>query len=242
MKISLMGKSSIGFPFFLFFFSMASYTYGQNMELGFGAGTFNYTGDLAPTYEFRNQRPAFTVFYGYNISKAVTFRVSATAGFLHGNDTRPADPFGGSRDSSFSAIGQTSEFNIFLFEAATTFEYHFMDWRSERSMLRWTPYLFGGFGFFSISGIEDKSADYSTIQPSFPLGIGFKYIISPRWYLGLEFGARFTFFDHLDNISSGDHVDKNFRYGNWRDNDKYYFLGLKLTYAFYDIPCPKNPY
>ncbi|MBT1706008.1 DUF6089 family protein [Chryseosolibacter indicus] len=206
----------------------------QRSELGFGIGTFSYTGDLAKNYNLLNSKPAATIFYRSNLSSVVSFRAALTGGGLGASDEkRPYDAFAEERAASFS---------IFLMEASTVMEYHFLNWRSEKRMLRFTPYLFAGLGLFGMSGHKDKTQEYSNVQGAIPFGLGFKYVINPKWYLSLEFGARKTFFDYLDNISEGDQRYKDFQYGNPNDTDAYYFLGLSLTRTFYSIPCPTNPY
>lgn len=206
----------------------------QKSEVGFGLGTFNYTGDLARSYDILNSRPAATVFYRANMSKVVSLRAGLTAGNVAASDKRPIDAFAEKRDAGFS---------IFLMEASTVMEYHFMNWRDDKHIMRFTPYLFGGLGIFGISGNENKPASYSNVQGVIPFGIGAKYIIHPKWYVALELGARKTFFDYLDNVSAGSNQRvKNYQYGNPYDNDVYYFLGVSLTRTFYDIPCPTNPY
>jgi hypothetical protein len=206
----------------------------QRSEVGFGIGTLNYTGDLAPGYNVLNSKPAATVFYRANMSHVVSFRASFTAGKLGADDARlKDDPFAQARNASF---------NVFLMEAAAVMEYHFLNWRDEKTMLRFTPYLFGGFGLFGLSGTGNKPTQYSNVQGAIPFGIGIKYVINPKWYLAAEFGARKTFFDYLDNVSAGDLRFKNYQYGNPNNNDSYYFFGVSLTRAFYVIPCPTNPY
>ena len=206
----------------------------QRSEIGFGLGTFNYTGDLVRTYNFAFSTPAATIFYRNNISKVVSFRASFTAGRLSASDmSDPIDAF---------AVQRKASFNIFLSEVSGVYEYHFLDWRDDRRRLRFTPYLFAGLALFNISGIQSKNTQYSTIQMAIPFGGGMKYVINPRYYLSLEFGVRKTFFDYLDNISDGDPSNKNYQYGNKFDYDNYFFLGLTLTRTFYDIPCPTNPY
>jgi hypothetical protein len=206
----------------------------QRSELGFGVGTFNYTGDLVRTYNFAFSKPAATVFYRHNISKVISLRVAVTGGRVAASDKQdPIDAFAAKRAASF---------NIFLLEVSGTFEYHFLDWRDKKRPLRFTPYIFAGIGLFFMSGNPPKTAEYSNVQPSIPFGVGVKYVLNPNWYLGLEFGIRKTFFDYLDNISGADPKYKTYQYGNPLDYDNYYFLGVTLTRTFYDIPCPKSPY
>ena len=219
--------------FILLFWSTTGSLLAQKSEIGVGLGTFNYTGDLVRTYNFAYSRPAVTVMYRSNLSKVVSFRASITGGQLTGSDKRPIDAFAQQRNVSF---------DIFLMEAATTLEYHFLNWRDDKFMVRFSPYVFGGLGLFSIAGNDTKPAEYSNIQLALPLGMGVKYILNPKWYMALEFGIRKTFFDYLDNVSDENTGVKNYQYANPFDNDNYFFLGISLTRTFYDIPCPTNPY
>jgi hypothetical protein len=220
-------------PLIILLLCISFCSYAQRSEVGFGLGTFNYTGDLVKNYNFLNSKPAGTIFYRSNLSKVVSFRAGVTAGKLGASDKRPKDAFATERQASF---------NIFLMEFATVMEYHFMNWRDEKRMIRYSPYMFAGLGLFGISGAKSNREQYSNIQGAIPFGVGLKYIVNPKWYIAAEFGARKTFFDYLDNISTGDQRYKNYQYGNPHDNDSYYFLGLSVTRTFYVIPCPTNPY
>lgn len=206
----------------------------QETEVGFGIGGLKYFGDLSRGINFKSFKPAATAYFRTNLNDEVSFRLGLSGGKLGASDaSTPIDIFASNRNASF---------DIFLFEVSTVFEYHFLNWRQENSIIRWTPYLFGGIGIVGISGMEDKPAEYSNIQPMIPFGAGIKYVLNPKWYVGLELGFRKTFFDYLDNLSDGDGVIKNYDYGNRFDNDHYLFLGLSLTYSFYTIPCPTSPY
>jgi hypothetical protein len=207
----------------------------QRSEVGFGVGTFNYTGDITRNYNILNSKPGAMVFYRANLSKVMTFRTAATLGRLGASDARkPIDPAAAQRNASF---------DLFLFEPSMTMEYHFLDWKDpKRKNLRFTPYLFAGFALFGMAGIESKTEEFSNVQVAVPFGGGFKYNLHPKFYLGFEFGIRKTFFDYLDNISAGDQSVKDYQYGNRYDNDNYFFAGLTVTRTFYVIPCPTNPY
>ncbi|TRX50436.1 outer membrane beta-barrel protein [Fulvivirga sp. M361] len=235
MMASFKGKPTIGFPIFVLMLCMlCSSAWSQETEIGFGIGGFKYSGDLSRGINLKSITPAGTVFFRNNLSNAVSFRVGLTAGQMAASDDKtPIDPFAQQRDASF---------DIFVFEASTVFEYHFLKWRQEHTLIRWTPYLFGGLAIFGLSGEGDKPAEYSNIQPAIPFGLGIKYILNPKWYMGVEFGARKIFFDYLDNVSEGDGTIKNFDYGNRFDNDSYYYFGVSMTYSFYTIPCPNSPY
>ncbi len=168
-----------------------SSAFGQRSEVGFGIGTFNYTGDLVRSYNFKYSKPAGTVFYRSNLSKVVSFRAAITAGKV-GASEKPIDAFANQRDASF---------DVFLFEGSTCMEYHFLDWLDSKKFVRFTPYLFAGIGVFGISGNNNKSSDYSNIQAVIPFGFVFKYIYNQKCFFALYFGPLKTWFDYFDKLS-----------------------------------------
>lgn len=201
----------------------------QYSEIGGGFGGFNYTGDLMAGYRPLTTRPGGSIHYRYNLSEPLSVRFGLTLGNIYGVDDPPLDAF---------AARRNHEFSIFAAEISSVFEYHFFDFKSEKSLIRWSPYLAFGGGMFTFFGHEEKNGAYSNVQPVIPVGLGFKYLINPKFILGIEYAARITFFDYLDNISEVDFPVKNYQYGNWYTNDTYYYLGITLNYAFYEIPCP----
>ena len=228
------GKSLRGFPFLLLMLLVGFQAYAQQpgSEVGGGIGVMSYTGDLVRGFDFSQSQLAGNFYYRYNFNNAVSVKLGATFGGVTATE-EPIDAFAAQRDASF---------DVFIFEAAGIFEYHFLNWRNEKTKLRFTPYVFTGFGLFGISGHEEKPTSYSNVQPVIPLGVGFKYVLNPKWYVGIEFGGRKTFFDYIDNVSEADQADRNFQSGNQYDKDMYYYTGLSLTYSFYNIACPTSPY
>jgi hypothetical protein len=74
-----------------------------------------------------------------------------------------------------------------------------------------------------------------------PLSLGVKFLLSPVWTVNFEISARKTFYDYLDNVSEEEITDKrntNFQFGNWGDNDWYYFIGAGVSYVFWQVDCP----
>lgn len=237
MNIFSAGRSKKGFPFFVavgfvFFFLFASnQSFAQFNEVGVGIGGTTYTGDLVRNYDITLNRPALNIFYRSNFSDIVSIKYGLLGGFIHGNEKKPIDAFAEIRDWSFS---------IFLVEGSAILEYHFLDYKRDNSLIKWSPYLFGGLGVFTFFGEGPRNGSYNKMQPVIPFGVGFKYILNPRFNLGVEFGARKTFFDYLDNISAPTSNTKDYIYGNMHDKDWYYYLGFSLSYTFYNIPCPYN--
>ena len=57
-------------------------------------------------------------------------------------------------------------------------------------------------------GIAPTREKYSRISIAIPYGIGFKYGLTRRWSIGLEFGVRKTFTDYIDDVSTS-YYDNN---------------------------------
>ena len=213
----------------LFFLLIPCAPKAQKKEIGGGIGTLFYTGDLARSPSISNTTIGATVFLRNNINDHLSVKISYTGGFLEGSDANPIDIF---------AAQRSAPFRVFLSEFSASMEYHFLDFKNKNSNIKWSPYFLGGIGLFGMAGVQDKNATYGNVQIGVPLGIGFKYIITPKWIVGLEIGARGTFFDYIDNISQGDVYNKNYQYGNPFDNDKYYFVGLTVSHVLYKVQCP----
>ncbi|HXC04941.1 MAG TPA: DUF6089 family protein [Bacteroidia bacterium] len=83
-------------------------------------------------------------------------------------------------------------------------------------------YLFGGVGGFYFNpkgeytngqwyalrplgtegqGLPGGPKEYSLVSVCIPAGVGMKYGIDQKWSIGLEYGARYTFTDYIDDVS-----------------------------------------
>src|SRR5688500_17299124 len=59
----------------------------QTSELGIGLGGTVYKGEIAPEYNFGNNRPAASVFYRRDISDPVTLKAGLLVGLLGASDS-----------------------------------------------------------------------------------------------------------------------------------------------------------
>lgn len=196
------------------------------MEFGGGLGSMNYSGDLVRGYSFSTSSFAGTGFYRMNFSEIFTLRLGATIGNLKGSET-PIDPFAVERGHSFRAN---------LIEVSSVFEYHFLDFKTADSQVNYSPYIFGGFGIIRYNAPTDE--EIGRFQFSLPMGVGFKYLIRKKYTIGIEAGARKMFFDYLDGISDGDVTNKNYQYGNPKDDDWYFYSGISFSVILFNVPCP----
>ncbi len=204
----------------------------QKREIGFSLGAMYYTGDLARKWVIPNTGIAGMVMLRTNMNNHLSLRVAYAGGNLKGSDAKPIDAF---------ATARASSFNIFVSEFSGSFEYYFIDYKSKRAVVNWSPYFHGGVAIFGMLGHKDKTATYSTVQLALPLGFGIKYQPVKQWTVGIEYSVRILFFDYLDNISEGDVFNKNYQYGNKYDNDNYHYLGITVSRVLYKVVCPTLP-
>ncbi len=245
------GKLTRVFPFFMAFLLCASVGQAQIHEVGISLGASNYVGDLVQNYSFRNHRPAGSIFYRYNLNNYMSLRGNVMVGKLVGSDERPYDAFANARNRG--------QFNNWVNELSVLFEYNFYDFKFfDDRQLPWTPYFVGGIGMMLQHGYDSyrpsdpvrayshsiKTAEFKNYQPVIPVGFGVEYHINPAWTLGIEWMARKTFFDYLDNTGEvpptvgGAAPRKSYQYGNPNHNDWYFTTGITLSYTFWTIPCP----
>ena len=213
-------------------FTISIKGHSQKREVGFSLGAMYYTGDMARHWVLPNTGIAGMIFLRNNINDHLSLRIAYTGGNLKGNDNKPIDAF---------ATARASSFNLFISEFSGSFEYYFLDYKSKRAVVNWSPYFHGGMAIFGMIGQQAKNATYSTVQLAIPLGFGIKYQPDRQWAFGVEFGARVLYFDYLDNISEGDVFNKNYQYGNKYDKDNYYYFGLTVSRIIYKVYCPTLP-
>ena len=216
----------------IFFIFSARPAAAQKREVGFSLGAAYYTGDLAHSWKLPNTGFAGMLMLRSNMNNHLSLRLTYTGANVKGTDAKPLDAFATARASSFS---------IFVSEFAGSMEYYFIDYKSKRAVINWSPYFHAGVGIFGMIGHKDRNATYSNVQLAIPLGAGIKFQPDKRWNVGIEFGARVLFFDYLDNISEGDVFNKNYQYGNKYDNDNYYYIGITFSKVLYKVYCPTLP-
>ncbi|GAA4444713.1 hypothetical protein GCM10023091_35330 [Ravibacter arvi] len=202
--------------------------FGQKWEVGAGVGGMNYTGDIARKLQIRNFRPAGNLFARYNLKNGFSFRAEFLGGGIAAADRNADNAFQQQRDLSFKTL---------VLEGNLATEYNFLDYRDSRKALNWTPYVMGGIGYALFRPKPDNGS-YKTSTLVIPFGVGLKYQVKRPWGVGVEFSARKTFTDYLDNFGGKEVVPDKFGNGNPALKDIYYFLGVNVSYTFYKIVCP----
>jgi hypothetical protein len=186
----------------------------QSLEVGiFGGGSY-YLGELNPGLPFANTKPAFGVSARYSNSSRWSFKLSYIRGQVSGSD----DQFSG-------VVNRDLGFNTTINDVALVAEFSFWEYFTGSKNNFFSPYLFGGIGFFTFTpksldgqklqplgtegqniGFEGRSP-YNQFSVSVPFGIGAKYSLSKRFGLNFEWGMRKTFTDYIDDVSTTYYLD-----------------------------------
>lgn len=237
----------------------------------------NFVRDL----EISMTRPATHIGLRYRITETVSTKLMLSYGILRGDDKLTTEVHRNYRNLAFrSPIAEFS--NQFEYSIIREKQGHRYNLRRVRGLkgFRTNTYFFIGFGVIYFNpknkyqgkwhalqplgtegqGLVPTRKKYSRINMAIPYGIGFKYGINRRANIGIEFGARKTFTDYIDDVSTtyfdnqmireargdiaaylADPSDKSRpnwtaayeQRGDAKDRDAYMFLIVNLTYKLY---------
>jgi hypothetical protein len=210
-------------------------TYGQVGEVGITGGVMYYVGDLNPQRHFPpGSRFALGALYRYNFTDRYALRVQGLYGRVQAYDSDASDDLQRFRNLSFRSS---------IIEAGALFEVNFFPYRGEgKKQKKWTPFVFGGLAYFHMDPKAELQGEWYQLQPlgtegqgttaggdpykrdqvCIPFGAGIK-VNAGRLDFQLEWGARRTYTDHLDDVS-----------GRYVDNARLAFEASPLTAALAD--------
>jgi hypothetical protein len=200
------------------FFSVINVT-AQAPEIGvFGGGAY-YIGDLNPYAHFNQTNYAVGVIYRNNFdNERIALRVQGIYGQVSGNDAKSND---------VNQLNRNLNFSSSVLEIGPMIEINFIDYvvgvMSRKKFKFQTPYLFAGITYFKMNPLGTYQGETVELQPlategqetsqnasqnryvlnqiSIPLGLGYKFNITKRFAISLEYGIRKTFTDYLDDVS-----------------------------------------
>jgi len=188
-------------------------------EVGIGAGSAHYFGDLNTTTRLNRPKPAASFYFKKNLGNYIAARVGvsyAELGYADKYNTQNA-----------FQVKRNLSFNSSIWEVALQGDFNFFRFDPQEPGFNFTPYITLGVGIFNYDpytflndqrvyfrelpiGTEGQNSPlypdrkmYSTTALSIPFGGGFKYAISGgRYNIGLEIVHRFTTTDYLDDVST----------------------------------------
>lgn len=178
----------------------------QYKEVGAFVGTANYIGDLSDQ-RISNQHyhGTYGVFARYNANERFSAKVSLLKGMISGDDAN---------SSNLESRERNLSFRTHLTELAFTGEMNLSDFNI-RAGKGSVPYVFMGIAVTHFNPQAEMRGTWYDLQPlhtegkkymrntiSMPLGIGMRFNVSYKLNFGLEFGARYTSTDYLDDVST----------------------------------------
>ena len=245
----------------------------QGLEAGVFAGIANYKGELSPGSfggNLKQMHAAYGGFARYNVNSFVAVRFNVFAGKLSAEDAKAITEEQKARNLSFRSnvleFGLTGEFNVLGYQP----------YNLERPF---SPYVFAGISMFKFKpqafydntwvdlrplGTEGQGLEefpgrklYKQLDFAIPFGAGVKYALTDQWNIGFEIGARATFTDYLDDVSttyvdydrlltengiesadlsnrSGQDITPGTNRGDESNNDWYFMSGISISYNFSD--------
>lgn len=186
-------------------------------EIGFTVGGMNYIGDLNDQSMFGKVNLAYGGLFRYNFDERWSMRIDIDYGHIEGGNP------------DYIARRNLS-FHSYLFEGGIRAEFNFFPYSMRDDHFVWTPFIFGGLGFFSYNPKAyytdplTGESDWYELQPlctegqgtplapgnqpytlkklSFPFGFGVKYHPNKSLTMSAEYGFRKTWTDYLDDVST----------------------------------------
>lgn len=186
-------------------------------EIGFTVGGMNYIGDLNNQSMFGTVNLAAGGLFRYNFDDRWSLRLDVDYGHLEAGNPDYIER-------------RNLSFHSYLLEGSLRVEFNFFPFSMRDDHFLWTPYIFGGLGFFTynprayytdpLTGVSDwydlqplctegqgtalaPDRDmYVLKQLSMPFGLGFKYHPNKSVTISAEYGFRKTWTDYIDDVST----------------------------------------
>jgi hypothetical protein len=223
--------------------------YSQNKWfINAALGPSNYVGDLQDKhFATKNMKMNGSVGATYQFTPHFSTNLSVSLLKIGASDSKNG-PKWMYRNLSFKSL---------IFETAITGEFDLINIEEpdlgndmDNNPRQFTPYLFGGVGFFHFNPYTyDTSGKKTYLQPlhtegeiqpyalwqfCVPVGIGAKYAITDDFRVAVEFSFRKTFTDYLDDVSRHQYADTAML------RQKYGAESAALSYRANEIP--NSPY
>jgi len=209
-------------------------------EFGLFGGASYYIGDINPRKHFIYSQPAVGILYRYSTSYRFAHRIGFNFGTVYANDKNSGEANQLERNLSF----RSRVYDLHLIS-----EFNFVEYRIGHEKHYMSLFVFGGIGGYYFNpqsnaggngyeNLEEKrneGVSYSKIQLSLPFGVGFKWNVTDKMGLAVEWGPRKLFTDYLDDVSSryllsGQNSNLAYMRGNPRNKDWYFFYGFSMSF------------
>jgi hypothetical protein len=173
-------------------------------------GVSNYKGELSP-HLFNTDFVHFAAggFYRHNWNRHWSYKLEFNYGRISGDDAKATTGFEKNRNLSFYSD---------ILEISPQIEFNFFPYETGNSEFPFTPYMFTGISVFRFNPKAELNGNVYELQPlgtegqdgtelynrvvvAIPFGGGLKVSLGTFGF-GIEVGARRTYTDYLDDVST----------------------------------------
>ena len=247
-------------------------------EVGGNLGLSNYIGDINPLPTSKGSKPFLTIWGKRYFNQFSAFKAGISRFEISASDANTNSEWQKNRNLSFSTV--ITDFSLVV-------EHNFLPYLPGERGFRFTPFFNAGLSFYKFNPIAVRKGrefllnDFGTEGQKFktqrvgspyklngfaiPVSGGFKFNPFGFWSFGIEAGARLTFTDYLDDISTiypsldkfttdnmenagklshrwqeinGKSAAKGKMRGNSTFKDNYIYFGATITYSIPSSSCP----
>ena len=185
-------------------------------------GTYPF-GDYSTTLLMQSVKVNYGGFFRFNFNPRYALRINLLSGKV-------------------GAVGELNHipatFSKQVSDVLSLFEFNYLEYLIGVKSWRFSPYLFLGAGMVYYSNY----LGVAQVTPQLPVGMGFKYSISNRWGVSVEYTMKKLFNDALDNSDNPLYVPTDMPDVNdlWHNNDYIGNLGITVVYKLFlgKNPCP----
>ena len=186
-----------------------------NTEIGILLGASYYLGELNTTH-FDEPLAAAGLIIRKNIDKRFVYKAEVMYLNLKSDERKSDDTIAFNRGLHFKSP---------VYEISGQLEFNFLPYEPGNPLYTWTPFIYTGVSIFNYNPqAENKKGEwvdlqelgtegqgtttypdrnkYSLIQFAIPIGGGVKLAVNESFNIILEYGARKTFTDYLDDVST----------------------------------------
>ncbi len=186
----------------------------QYSEFGIHGGSSYYIGDLNP-YKHFTHFPKFGAgaYWRVNLTDRHAVRFNFLYTHVEGSDAESPSEWRRNRNLHFQSE---------VVEMGVLWEINFFSYEVGDPNRPYTPYVFGGIAYYRMNPMADFNGNLVELHPlgtegqlaggsdngyglgqiAIPFGMGFKFNISGRVSMGIEYGFRKLFTDYLDDVST----------------------------------------
>ena len=177
----------------------------RNFLVSVGTGTATYKGEMVNPGDFGSLRPNVALGAEYYLNSRLSVRGELTYFQLRGSD-RKADDDRWERNLSFKSgnveLAVLGAINLspmgIRFYQRSALNFHAF---AGVGLLYFNPKAELDGKTYALQPLQTEGKKYSRFQPVIPVGLGARIKLDPFFNILVEGGYRFTFTDHLDDVS-----------------------------------------